>query len=60
MRGGGRSAPLAYQSRWPGEMPLLHRLGQENLEAIEATLSRYGIDCDWRRTGDMTVAVEPW
>ena len=48
------------QSRWPAEMPLLHRLGLDNLDAIEQTLLRYGIDCDWRRTGDMTVAVEPW
>ncbi|HKG52418.1 MAG TPA: FAD-dependent oxidoreductase [Actinomycetales bacterium] len=46
--------------RWPHEMPLLLRLGRENLAAIEDALCRYGIDCGWERTGELDVAVEPW
>ena len=46
-------------ARWPAEMATLERLGMENLDAIEATLSRYGIDCGFERTGDLTVATQP-
>ena len=46
--------------RWPDEMPLLLRLGRDNLSAIEDALGRYGIDCGWERTGELDVAVEPW
>jgi glycine/D-amino acid oxidase-like deaminating enzyme len=46
--------------RWPGEMSELLRLGTENLAAIEATLLRHGIDAQWERTGELTVATEPW
>ncbi|SEP53122.1 NAD(P)/FAD-dependent oxidoreductase [Amycolatopsis saalfeldensis] len=45
--------------RWPGELALLERLGAENLQGIEDTLARYGIDCDWRRSGEITVATDP-
>ncbi|NUP48866.1 MAG: FAD-dependent oxidoreductase [Catenulispora sp.] len=48
------------RSRWPDEMDTLERLGRENLEEIEATLQRYGIDCDWRRTGELAVATAEW
>ncbi len=48
------------RSRWPEEMATLQRLGEENLDAIEDTVARYGIDCDFRRSGELTVAVEPW
>jgi len=47
-------------ARWPGEMPLLQRLGPANLDAIEATIRERGIDCDFERTGELDVAVEPW
>lgn len=47
------------RDRWPGEYDELDRLGRENLDEIEATLTRYGIDCDFRRTGQLTVATEP-
>jgi len=47
-------------ARWPGEMPLLQRLGVANLDAIEATIRERGIDCDFERTGELDVAVEPW
>jgi glycine/D-amino acid oxidase-like deaminating enzyme len=44
--------------RWPDELPLLLRLGRDNLAAIEDALRRYGIDCGWERTGELDVAVE--
>jgi len=47
-------------TRWPGEMLLLQRLGAANLDAIEATIRERGIDCDFERTGELDVAVEPW
>ncbi|MCK7624479.1 FAD-binding oxidoreductase [Streptomyces sp. RS10V-4] len=47
-------------ARWPGELAELERLGMRNLQAIEDTIDRYGIDCDWRRTGSLTVATEPY
>ena len=37
----------------------MHRLGCENLDEIEAAVARYGIDCDFRRTGELTVATQP-
>jgi glycine/D-amino acid oxidase-like deaminating enzyme len=63
--GGFCSASLTHgydngASRWPGEMDTLERLGRENLEEIEATLLKYGIDCDWRRSGELAVATAPW
>jgi glycine/D-amino acid oxidase-like deaminating enzyme len=45
--------------RFPDEMPTLDRLGRENLDAIEATVKQYGIDCGFERTGELDVAVEP-
>ena len=47
-------------ARWPAEMPVLQRLGAANLDAIEATIGEHGIDCDFERTGELDVAVEPW
>ena len=46
-------------SRWPDEMPTLTRLGIENLDDIEATVARYDMACDFERTGQLAVAVEP-
>lgn len=46
--------------RYPGEMPVLERLGRENLAAIEKTVTDHGISCSWERTGDLTVATAPW
>ncbi|MDV9192213.1 FAD-dependent oxidoreductase [Streptomyces sp. SR27] len=45
--------------RWPDEIGLLERLGRENLQGMQDTLERYGIDCDWERTGSFAVATEP-
>jgi glycine/D-amino acid oxidase-like deaminating enzyme len=47
-------------ARWPQELPLLQRLGAANLDAIEATIAEHGIDCDFERTGELDVALEPW
>jgi glycine/D-amino acid oxidase-like deaminating enzyme len=44
--------------RWPGELSSLVRMGYENLNAIEETVKRYQIDCDFQRTGEMVVATE--
>jgi glycine/D-amino acid oxidase-like deaminating enzyme len=46
-------------ARFPDEMATLDRLGRENLDAIEATLARYAIDCGFERTGELDVAVAP-
>jgi glycine/D-amino acid oxidase-like deaminating enzyme len=46
--------------RYPAEIRTLERLGRENLDGIEKTLSRYGIDAEFERTGELDVAVEPW
>jgi glycine/D-amino acid oxidase-like deaminating enzyme len=47
-------------SRWPDELVTLNRMGYENLDAIEETIKRYEIDCDFQRTGEMVVAIEPY
>lgn len=46
--------------RFADEMPVIERLARENLNEIEATIERYGIECDWERTGELSVAVAPW
>jgi glycine/D-amino acid oxidase-like deaminating enzyme len=52
------------QQRFPDD--LLERLGLENLDDIEAAIGRYGIDCDYERTGAIDVATRadaspmPW
>jgi len=47
------------RARWPGEYAVLHQLGVANLDALEETVERYGIQCDFRRTGALTVATQP-
>ncbi|WP_405998191.1 NAD(P)/FAD-dependent oxidoreductase [Streptomyces sp. NBC_00829] len=46
-------------ARWPGELATLEELGERNLDAIEAAVGRYAIDCDFERTGEIDVATEP-
>jgi glycine/D-amino acid oxidase-like deaminating enzyme len=63
--GGFCSATLTHGlanglSRWPAELPLLLRLGHQNLDAIEATVRRYDISCDFTRSGELDVALAPW
>ncbi|WP_405499857.1 FAD-binding oxidoreductase [Streptomyces niveus] len=62
--GGFCSASLTHGlanglSRWPGELRTLEDLGGSNLDGIESTVERYGIDCDFERTGDISVATQP-
>ena len=45
------------RERWPDEYDALHRLGLANLDAIESTVGRYGIDCGWARGGALAVAT---
>ncbi|MFE9376223.1 NAD(P)/FAD-dependent oxidoreductase [Streptomyces sp. NPDC006855] len=45
--------------RWPGEIAELEELGARNLDAIEEAVARYGIDCEFERTGEIDVATEP-
>jgi glycine/D-amino acid oxidase-like deaminating enzyme len=46
-------------ARFPRELPLLEKLGLENLEAIDRFVRRHHIDCDWERTGAIDVANSP-
>jgi glycine/D-amino acid oxidase-like deaminating enzyme len=48
------------RDRFPAESATLERLGAANLDAIEATLTRHGIDCDFERTGSIAVATEEY
>ncbi len=47
-------------ARFPDEIAELDRLGRENLDEIEAAVGRYGIDCSFERTGELSVATAPW
>jgi len=51
---------LNGQARWPHEIRKLHQLGVQNLAAIEATIIRLGIECDYQRTGEIDVVTEPY
>jgi glycine/D-amino acid oxidase-like deaminating enzyme len=46
--------------RFAEEMPELEALGLANLDGIERSVSRYGIDCDFHRAGELDVATQPW
>jgi glycine/D-amino acid oxidase-like deaminating enzyme len=46
------------QERFPDELELLEQLGLDNLDEIEAAIDRYGIDCDFERTGVIDVATD--
>jgi glycine/D-amino acid oxidase-like deaminating enzyme len=48
------------RERFPAEFGTLQRLGVENLDGIEAALSRHGIDCDFSRTGSIGVATSEY
>ncbi len=45
--------------RWPEELDVLDRLGAENLTAIGESIARYGIDCGFTRSGELTAATSP-
>lgn len=46
-------------TRFPAEIDRLEQLGRENLDDIEATIHREGIDCGFERTGNLIVATRP-
>ncbi len=48
------------ESHLPAENERLAALGRENLDAIEAAVSRYGMDCEFERTGELDVATEDY
>ncbi len=50
---------LNGETRFPHEIDRLDDLGRQNLDGIEATVSRYGWDCDFERPGTLLVATEP-
>lgn len=61
--GGFMEASLTHgiangQERFPNELPVLEELGLKNLNEIEAAIHRYGIDCDYERTGVIDVATQ--
>src|SRR6201994_243825 len=63
--GGFCSASLTHGignglSRFPAEMPLLEKLGAQNLKEIAATVAAHHIDCDFALTGELDVATAPW
>jgi glycine/D-amino acid oxidase-like deaminating enzyme len=63
--GGFCSASLTHGlanglERFPGELPLLERLGEENLSEIGATIAKEDIDCDFRLNGELSVATAAW
>jgi len=62
--GGFCSASLTHgrangEERFPDEIDRLEELGRDNLDEIQAALTRYGIACDFERPGAITVATEP-
>ncbi|MFG2965872.1 NAD(P)/FAD-dependent oxidoreductase [Streptomyces sp. NPDC048288] len=62
--GGFCSASITHgegngRRRWPAEYEKLHELGMRNLDGIEETVERYGIDCAFARGGTLAVATRP-
>jgi glycine/D-amino acid oxidase-like deaminating enzyme len=47
-------------TRWPDELKKLTELGHKNLDGIEETIKQFKIDCDFIRSGEISVANEPW
>ena len=45
-------------ARWPNEYPTLLAMGLANLDAIESTIQRLHIECDYLRVGDVSMASE--
>ena len=46
--------------RFESELRTLVKLGEANLDAMQASVRKYGIDCDWERTGQLSVATAEW
>jgi len=48
------------RTRFPESADRLEELGMENLDAIEQFVREQRVDCGWERTGQLTVATQPW
>lgn len=48
------------ESRWPDEVGTLRRLGHQNLDAIERFVAEHELDVEFERTGQLSVANEPY
>lgn len=48
------------ENRWPNDTDQLRRMGLENLTAIERFVTENGLDVEWERTGQISVANEPY
>ncbi len=48
------------RARFPDSFEHLEKLGMENLDAIERFVEEHRVECDWERTGQLTVATQPW
>ena len=46
--------------RFEPELRTLVKLGEQNLDAMQASVQKHGIDCDWERTGQLSVATAEW
>ncbi len=62
--GGFCSASLTHgeangRARFPQEYERLEQLGLQNLDEIEQSVARYGIDCGFERTGSLDLATTP-
>lgn len=44
----------------PDENEVLADLGLRNLDEIQETVERLRLDCDFERTGELSIAFEPW
>lgn len=44
---------------YPDELPIIHKLADQNFAEIAATIERYNIDAEWETGGIMVVATEP-
>ena len=56
-------SPTASPTGWsagPTRSPRWSAWASTNLDEIERGRRRYGIDCDFERTGELHVATEPW
>jgi glycine/D-amino acid oxidase-like deaminating enzyme len=63
--GGFCSASLTHGignglERFPEEMPLLEKLGEQNLREIGETIAKHDIDCDFQLTGELSIATAAW
>jgi len=63
--GGFCSASLTHGignglERFGPDMPLLERLGAQNLREIGEAVAKYGIDCDFQPTGELALATADW